>query len=81
IWLLDHEYGIEDVAYLLGVTERSVYRWLENKDTHGSVVAPDNHARGRPPILSTEMVHDLISLAEEAPEMYVEEIRDWLAVA
>ncbi|KAJ3884418.1 hypothetical protein GG344DRAFT_84061 [Lentinula edodes] len=80
-WLLDHDNGIEEVAELLGVTERSIYRWMENIDTHGSVVAPNNYTQGRPSTLNSAMVHDLVALAEEAPELYLDEIQDWLAVA
>ncbi|KAJ3846586.1 hypothetical protein EV368DRAFT_17542, partial [Lentinula lateritia] len=80
-WLLDHDNGIEEVTELLGVTERSIYCWMENIDTHGSVVPPNNYTQGRPSTLNSAMVHDLVALAEEAPELYLDEIQDWLAVA
>jgi hypothetical protein len=36
---------------------------------------------GRPRVLNGDMTHDLYTLLEEAPEMYLSEIQDWIALA
>ena len=35
----------------------------------------------RPRILNSDMTHDLYTLLEEAPEMYLSEIQDWIALS
>ncbi|KAJ3712070.1 hypothetical protein C8R42DRAFT_551519, partial [Lentinula raphanica] len=81
VQLLDNEYSIDEVADILGVSKRSLYRWMNNLDQFGSVVTPTSYQRGRPSTIEPRVIHDLVALAAEAPEMYLAEIQDWLAVA
>ncbi|THU95152.1 hypothetical protein K435DRAFT_798372 [Dendrothele bispora CBS 962.96] len=81
LWLLENGYITREVAYLLGVSSKSIRRWQNNFDIHGSVVAPANPLQGRPSDVTTELREDLISLTRESPELFLDEIQDWIAVA
>jgi len=70
-----------DVAEIFGVSERSISRWRSNIEHYGSVIPPSNPSRGRPRILNADQTHDLFTLLQEAPEMYLDEIQDWVAIA
>ncbi len=80
LWLLEHDYIPSDVAFILGVSERSMRRWENNMEEYGSVVPPPNPNRSRPRILNADMTHDLMTLITEAPEMYLDEIQEWIAI-
>src|SRR6266550_3456601 len=70
----------EDVCDVLGVSKSSIYRWRENLGVYGDVVPDHSPIQGRPRILDPHQVHDLVELVQQVPEMYLDEIRDWLAV-
>ncbi|KAJ7757279.1 hypothetical protein DFH07DRAFT_718439, partial [Mycena maculata] len=80
LWLLEAGYITDDVCDLLGVSPRSLYRWKANQTDYGSVIPPANPLRGRPRILNADQTHDLLTLLNEAPEMYLDEIMDWVAL-
>ncbi|THU92537.1 hypothetical protein K435DRAFT_593366, partial [Dendrothele bispora CBS 962.96] len=80
LWLLEHDYIPEDIAYLLGVSERSIHRWRNNVELHGSVVASRILLQGRPTLMSTEAREDLIALTAESPELFLDEIQDWVVI-
>ncbi|KAJ7133260.1 hypothetical protein C8R44DRAFT_611773, partial [Mycena epipterygia] len=80
LWLLDGDYLTEDVCHLLGVSRASVYRWRANQENYGTVRPPPNPLRGRPRILNPDQTHDLLTLLAESPELYLDEIMDWIAV-
>jgi transposase len=81
LWLLQERYIDHDIAHLLGVSTRSIQRWEDNFNDYGSVVAPFSAvAKGRPSRLNQEATGDLISLSLESPELFLDEIQDWLAV-
>ena len=81
LWLISHEYAPEDICELFDISKRSISRWRQNDRVHGSVVPPPNPMQCRPRILNGDMTHDLYTLLEEAPEMYLSEIQDWVALA
>lgn len=60
LWLLGNDYIPEDVAEILGVSERSIARWKANEINYGSVIPPRNPLQGRPPLLDSMQTHDLI---------------------
>ncbi|KAF8803396.1 hypothetical protein BYT27DRAFT_7043266, partial [Phlegmacium glaucopus] len=62
-----------DVAEIFGVSKRSIQHWRANHENYGSVIPPPNPSWGRPHILN--------ALLQEAPEMYLDEIQDWVAIA
>lgn len=70
-----------DVAEIFGVSERSIYHWRENLENDGSVIPPPSLSRGHPCILNADQTHNLFTLLQEAPEMYLNEIQDWVAIA
>ncbi|KAJ7105262.1 hypothetical protein C8R44DRAFT_531000, partial [Mycena epipterygia] len=78
LYLLDNNYIPEDVCDIFDVSPRSLTRWRNNRQQFGSVVPPPNPDHGRPRILNADMTHDLITLNGEAPEMFLDEIQDWL---
>ena len=80
LWLLEHNYIPDNVADILGVSDRSIRRWENNMEQYGSVVPPPPLNRGRPRILNADMTHDLATLISEAPAMYLDEIQDWIAI-
>jgi transposase len=81
LWLIVHKYVPDDICELFDISERSLRRWQEHHRVHGSVKPPINPNRGRPRILNHNMTHDLYTLLKEAPELYLDEIQDWIALA
>jgi transposase len=81
LWLLERDYVPVDVGDLFGISERSLQRWKKNQATYGTVVPPSLAPRGRPRLLNADMTHDLFSLCEESPELFLDEIQDWLILA
>lgn len=71
----------DDVEWLTGTSERSLRRWRANMREHGSVNPPASLPRGRPPKMHPDVIEDLVALNLESPELYLDEILDWLAVA
>ena len=80
LWLISHGYAPEDICELFNISRRSITRWKQNDRHHGSVIPPPNPIQCRPRILNNNMTHDLCTLLEEAPEMYLSEIQDWIAL-
>ncbi|KAJ7653528.1 hypothetical protein B0H17DRAFT_872135, partial [Mycena rosella] len=80
LWLLEAGYITEEVCDLLGVSRRSLFRWKANQEDYNSVKPPYNPLQGRPRILNADQTHDLLTMLQEAPEMYLDEIQDWIAV-
>jgi transposase len=81
LWLISHEYAPEDISELFDISSRSITRWKQNNRLYGSVIPPPNPMQCRPRILNSDMTHDLYTLLEEAPEMYLSEIQEWIALA
>ena len=80
LWLVSHEYAPEDICELFDISPSSIARWKQNNRIYGSVIPPPNPMQSRPRILNGDMTHDLYTLLEEAPEMYLSEIQDWIAL-
>jgi len=80
LWLILHGYAPEDVCELFDISPSSVGRWKHNNRVYGSVIPPPNPIQCHPRILSGNMMDDLYRLLEEAPEMYLSEIQDWIAL-
>ncbi|KAK0493878.1 hypothetical protein EDD18DRAFT_1077922 [Armillaria luteobubalina] len=81
LWLYHNDFIDDDIASLLGVSECSIYHWLANVEQYGSVIPPPNPFQGRPPLLHAEAMNDLVSLSYESPQLFLDEIQEWLAVA
>ena len=70
---------LEHVIETIGVSRRSVDRWAHNYETFGSVKAPAA-ITGRPRILNTTAVEGLYDLLAESPQLYLDEIAEYIAL-
>lgn len=80
LWLLDNDYIGDDVCAILGISRSSLYRWKHNQEEFGMVTPPQNPLQGRPRILDADQTNDLLNMVHDVPEMYLDEIQDWVAV-
>jgi transposase len=76
--LLTEGWELPAIADVLGVSFKSIDRWADNYDRHG-IVPPSYHQGGRR-LLSAEAISDLKELIDESPELYLDEIGEWLAL-
>src|SRR5258707_792776 len=81
LWLILHDYAPEDICKLFDISQRSVARWKHNNRVYGSVIPPPNLIQGHPCLLNGNMMHNLYTLLQEAPEMYLSKIQDWIALS
>src|SRR5260221_6519890 len=81
LWLILHDYAPEDICELFDISQRSVAWWKHNDRVYGFVIPPPNPMQGCPHLLNGDMTHDLYTLLQEAPEMYLSEIQDWIALS
>ena len=70
----------DDICDLLGISLSSLSKWRRNHETHGSTVPPPTHMVDRPRILDGEQVLSICEQINRAPEMYPDEIQDWVAL-
>ncbi|EDR00877.1 uncharacterized protein LACBIDRAFT_333721 [Laccaria bicolor S238N-H82] len=80
LWLLENDFIPDDVADIFGVSRRSIYSWQANVENYGNVIRPRNPLQGRPRTLNADQTHDLFTLLDDAPEMYLDEIQEWVAI-
>jgi transposase len=80
LWLISHGYAPEDICNLFDISKRSLNRWRQNDHIHGSVILPPNPMHCCPRILNPDMTHNLYTLLEEAPKMYLYEIQEWITL-
>jgi transposase len=81
LWLIDNNYAPEDICEIFGISQASLRRWRQNIELHGTPIPPPSLILGRPRTLTTRITHDLYTLIEDAPDMFLDEIQDWLALA
>lgn len=77
--LLCDGWDIGDVVDALGMSQRSVERWQTNWELFGEAT-PKTTKRGRPRILDQVMLANLRELIREHPDLYLDEIGQWLAI-
>ena len=80
LWLITYEYAPDDICEFFNISQRSIARWKHNDRIHGSVIPPPNPMQSHPCLFNANMTHNLYMLLEEAPEMYLSEIQDWMAL-
>ncbi|KAF8589516.1 hypothetical protein K439DRAFT_1332429 [Ramaria rubella] len=80
LWLLNNGYIPTEASQILGVSQRSLLRWSDNYERYGNVSSPRNPNCGQPRILTPGQVADLLALVKEAPEMFLDEMQDWMAL-
>ncbi|PPQ96959.1 hypothetical protein CVT26_005981 [Gymnopilus dilepis] len=77
--LLEQGWEMQEIAEVLGVSTKSIPRWQANYNDHGCV-NPTSVTRGRRRILKSNVISELRELMQETPELYLDEIGEWLAL-
>src|SRR6202042_3589101 len=80
LWLRANDYVTDDICEMFGVSLRSIQCWQSNLDHFGSVIPPRNPMQGRPRALDADQCHNLFTMLDESPELFLDEIQDWVAV-
>jgi transposase len=75
--LLAEGWELGEIANVLGVSEKSVDHWLHNYEAHGRVDPPSVN-RGRRRLLTQNVIGDIQELLLETPDLYLDEITEWL---
>ena len=81
LWLINNNYAPEDICEIFGISQASLRHWRQNVERYGTPLPPPSLMLGCPCTLTTRITHDLYTLIEDAPDMFLDEIRDWLALA
>lgn len=81
LWLLAHDYIPDDVAEIFDVSQWSLQHWKKNVFVHGSVVPLKNPFQGHSCILNSIQTDALLSTIDKWPDMFPDEIQDWIAVS
>ena len=77
--LLTEGWELPEIADVLGVSLKSIDRWADNYDQNGMVICPSYH-QGQHCLLNAEAISDLKELIDKSPELYPDEIGEWLAL-
>lgn len=80
IWLADNDYSVNEICEIMDVSPRSITRWKKNILLHGTFTPPPVPIQGRLKLLNANQMHDLFTLLEESPDLYLDEIQTWIAV-
>lgn len=75
--LLAEGWELEEITECLGVSEKSVNRWFDSYEIHGQV-DPRSVNRGRRRLLTQDVIEDIRELLLETPDLYLDEIAEWL---
>jgi transposase len=80
--LFDAGRSVSDICCALGVSSRSLSRWIATAAKYDSPVKPKSGLQGRPAILSREVLDSIIAIysSPETRDAYIDEIRDYLAM-
>jgi transposase len=81
VWLKNNGWLTGNICAILGISDESLRRWCQNVEQFGNVVPVHNPLRGRPSTLDAFQVHELIEMLNETPELFLDEIRDWVLVS
>lgn len=80
LYLLQEEgWDKSAIAKALGVSKESIDRWEEKYLTEGCVNSV-SHTRGRPRLLTSQIMEELGELIRENPSLLLDEIAEWLAL-
>ena len=75
--LLAEGWELEEITESLGVSNKSVDRWFDNYEVHGQADPPSIN-RGRQRLLTQDVIEDIQELLLETPDLYLDEIAEWL---
>ena len=81
VWLKNNGWLTGNICAILGISDKSLRRWCQNVEQFGNVVPVHNPLRGRPSTLDAFQVHELIEMLNETPEVFLDEICDWVLVS
>jgi len=70
--------ALDEVANLLSVSERSIYRWKKNFSDYQEVEKPPTAPRGRPRVLTPEILDVLHILLQHEPSSFLHEMQIWI---
>ena len=70
-----------NICAILGISDESPWQWCQNVEQFGNVVPVHNPLQGRPSTLDAFQVQELIEMLNETPELFLDEIRDWVLVS
>lgn len=79
VQLISEGWSLEQVIEAIGVSRRSIDRWVDNYETFGSV-KPPAVISGRPRVLKPDAIEGLTDLLAESPGLYLDEIAEYLAL-
>jgi transposase len=79
VQLIAEGWPIERVIEAFDVSRRSIHRWADNYEMFGSVKAPAV-ITGRPRVLNPPAIEGLYDLLAESPQLYLNEIAEYLAI-
>jgi transposase len=77
--LLEEGWETSEIADALGVSTKCIPRWHDNYEDYGCV-NPPSALYGRHRILTNEVIDELRELIQESPELFLDEIGEWLAL-
>src|SRR5882762_553533 len=77
--LLQDGWEMEEIVDVLGVSSKSIGRWINNYEQHGHVEHPMVF-QGRPRALNAAAMVDLQELITQLPALFLDEIAEWLAL-
>ena len=66
-----------EITESLGVSKKSVDHWFDNYEVHGQVDPPSIN-QGRRRLLTQDVIEDIQELLLETPDLYLDEIAEWL---
>jgi len=78
--LYDSGWDLQDIKDTLLVSISSLYQWIENFETHGSVIRPASAPKGPNRILTQAVLNAVRTLYETESDLYLDELVIWLAV-
>ena len=77
--LIAFGWPLQHVIEAIGVSRRSIDRWADNYEAFGSV-KPPTVITGRPRALNPTAIEGLYDLLAESPELYLNEIAEYLTL-
>lgn len=68
------------IADVLGVSERSLYRWMNHLGEHGDVKPPKNPLQGRPRTFTNLQLYEILAMVDGSPDAFLDEIQEYIAI-
>ena len=75
---LSRETDLKSIAHILGVSTRSISRWIFNFSIHGDAVPPKSPLKGRPRVRKPSTLNRFTKFLLENPTASLDEVQSWL---